>query len=175
MSKYIINQRFIDCINFILDTKKAPSKSFLAEKFSISNSKFSEILKERMNVGVELLSVLTNEFSISPEWLLTGKGEMLKQPQGYTTEENPPQVVAEGQSNSTKVIDNSHLNGQISFLQKEIEYLQDKISLLQENKTLIEEKVKKTEAENQQLQEQISHLKRENSAIKSKPQDRATG
>lgn len=78
MVKNIVNQRFIDCVNFLIKTKKVPSKSFLAEKFSISNSKFSEILNKRMNVGIDLLIVLASDFNISSDWLLLGKGEMLK-------------------------------------------------------------------------------------------------
>lgn len=78
MSKEIINQRFIEVINFLISEKKVPSKSFLAEKFGISASKFSEILKERMNVGIDLLSILIDDYNINSEWLLTGKGEMLK-------------------------------------------------------------------------------------------------
>lgn len=79
MSKDIVNQRFINCINFLIESKKVPSKSFLAKTFNISNPKFSEILNNRMNVGVDILMILVSEFNISSEWLLTGQGEMLKE------------------------------------------------------------------------------------------------
>lgn len=95
---------------------------------------------------------------VSPEWLLTGKGEMLKQPQGYTIKETPPPVAAEGQGSNT-----------------EVALLREQVALLKENKALIERENQRLEQEIKQLQEQISRLQQENSAIKSKPQDRATG
>ncbi|QZO87751.1 hypothetical protein [Riemerella anatipestifer] len=102
---------------------------------------------------------------VSPEWLLTGKGEMLKQPQGYTNTEKPPQQVAEPQA-VYQSSDTSHLQGQISFLKREIEYLQDKISLLQENKRLLEDKIKTLEEKEsnyiQELKNTISRLEQEN-------------
>lgn len=78
MSKYIVNQKFINCINFLIESKKVPSKSFLAKTFNISNPKFSEILNNIINVGVDILMILVSEFNISSEWLLTGQGECLK-------------------------------------------------------------------------------------------------
>ncbi|SDE73151.1 hypothetical protein [Riemerella columbipharyngis] len=166
MSKDIVNQRFINCIDFLLETKKIPSKSFISDIFGISNSKLSEILKKRMNVGVDLLSILTNEFPISSEWLLTGKGEMLKTP---AKAEGPAQQVAETQEAYNKV---AHLEEKIAFLQRENQ-------LLQENKALLEDKVKSLKEKEsrriQELEEEIARLTQENHAIKSQPQDRAVG
>ena len=64
MSKYIVNQKFINCINFLIESKKVPSKSFLAKTFNISNPKFSEILNNIINVGVDILMILVSEFNI---------------------------------------------------------------------------------------------------------------
>ena len=50
----------------------------MADSFGISPSKFSEILKERMNAGTEIMSKLSLLYNISATWLLTGEGEMTK-------------------------------------------------------------------------------------------------
>ena len=119
MSKDIVNQRFINCINFLIESKKVPSKSFLAKTFNISNPKFSEILNNRMNVGVDILMILVSEFNISSEWLLTGQGEMLK---NAPTSEPAPQESHAGSDRYTAL-------------------LEDKIALLEKNNALLEDKI----------------------------------
>ena len=131
MSKYIVNQRFINCINFLIESKKVPSKSFLAKTFNISNPKFSEILNNRMNVGVDILMILVSEFNISSEWLLTGQGEMLK---NIPAPEPAPQE--------------SHAGAD-----ELVTLLRDKIALLEKNNTLLEKN-------NALLEDKIEDLKR---------------
>ena len=131
MSKDIVNQRFINCINFLIESKKVPSKSFLAKTFNISNPKFSEILNNRMNVGVDILMILVSEFNISSEWLLTGQGEMLK---NIPAPEPAPQE--------------SHAGAD-----ELVTLLRDKIALLEKNNTLLEKN-------NALLEDKIEDLKR---------------
>ncbi|MBQ9254981.1 MAG: hypothetical protein IJ180_09445 [Bacteroidales bacterium] len=76
--KIEINQRVISAINFLIDNEKVADKSELCNIFSIKPSKFSEILSQRMSAGMDVIQNLCNKFNISAEWLLTGKGEMLK-------------------------------------------------------------------------------------------------
>ena len=73
-----INQRVISAINFLIDNEKVVDKSELCNIFSIKPSKFSEIMSQRMSAGMDIIQNLCNKFNISAEWLLTGKGEMLK-------------------------------------------------------------------------------------------------
>ena len=131
MSKYIVNQRFINCINFLIESKKVPSKSFLAKTFNISNPKFSEILNNIINVGVDILMILVSEFNISSEWLLTGQGEMLK---NIPAPEPAPQE--------------SHAGAD-----ELVTLLRDKIALLEKNNTLLEKN-------NALLEDKIEDLKR---------------
>ncbi len=145
MSKDIVNQRFINCINFLIESKKVPSKSFLAKTFNISNPKFSEILNNRMNVGVDILMILVSEFNISSEWLLTGQGEMLK---NAPTSEPAPQE--------------SHAGAD-----ELVTLLRDKIALLEKNNAL-QEQIINLMQENKRLTEEIT-------AFQESPQDRATG
>ncbi|MRM85199.1 CI repressor [Riemerella anatipestifer] len=107
--------------------------------------------KSRNTIDYDL--IISKCENIDANWLLTGKGEMLKQPQGYATEQTPPPVVAEGQ--------NSYGNN------TEVELLRKQVALLEENR-LLHQEIK-------QLQERINRLELDNTSIKSKLQNRATG
>lgn len=75
--KHSINQRFIKSVEYIIFELKTENKSSIAEKIKISKSKFSEILNNRMSIGIENLASFVEVFSIDSNWILTGKGEML--------------------------------------------------------------------------------------------------
>lgn len=77
MKKEEVNKRMIDAINHVLE-HDCLSKSALADIMGIKPAKFSEILNQRMKAGVDMMSILCDQFSISAEWLLTGHGPMLK-------------------------------------------------------------------------------------------------
>ena len=51
MDKNIINTRFIEAINMLLDKDNSLSKGDLASALSIKPAKFSEILNGRMKAG----------------------------------------------------------------------------------------------------------------------------
>ncbi|MCW0509477.1 hypothetical protein [Riemerella anatipestifer] len=110
-------------------------------------------LDKRGAIGTDkYLKIIEYLNDINPEWLLTGKGEMLKTHKHYTTEQSALSTVAEPNEGGYN---------------KYISALEDKIKLLEENRLLSQE-IK-------QLQERISRLELENTSIKSKPQNRATG
>jgi phage repressor protein C with HTH and peptisase S24 domain len=76
MDKSLINKRFNDIIIFLLERNYAETKAEIAQKLGISQSKFSEILAERMNVNTELVARLVHHYpNLSLEWILLGKGE----------------------------------------------------------------------------------------------------
>lgn len=164
MSKNIVNQRFIEVINFLISEKKVPSKSFLAEKFGIKASKFSEILNERMNVGVDLLSILTDDYNINAEWLLTGNGSMLKsgedEPFIIDKEKRKEpfslnQMIFEEQD---KLLEYKYLNREMLSLFKE------KGELLERNISILESRLKDKEDKEILLKDKIADLE-ENKAL----------
>jgi phage repressor protein C with HTH and peptisase S24 domain len=85
LSKDEINSRFIRATYAVISKGLIPNKTALAESLGVKPAKFSEILNNRMNVGADLLAQLTIQFPISPEWLLTGEGEMLRPEQSVPT------------------------------------------------------------------------------------------
>ena len=90
MNKDSINKRTIQAINYLLETQPKLTKTALAESFGISASKFSEILKFRMNAGTEIMSGLSRLYGISAEWLLSGEGEMCKAAEPLTPDHTFP-------------------------------------------------------------------------------------
>uniref|UniRef100_UPI0039A5F730 hypothetical protein n=1 Tax=Ornithobacterium rhinotracheale TaxID=28251 RepID=UPI0039A5F730 len=140
-----------------IDYKGITNKEFEIN-VGFSNGAFASQLKRGRTIGVDKLeNILSSYPEISPEWLLTGKGEMLKSP---AKQEEPTQQVVDPQAeyNST-----AHLEEKIAFLQ-------EKIQLLQENKALLEK-------ENKRLTHEIDRLKNQKSptsSIASSPQ-KSTG
>lgn len=81
MNKKDINTRFVEAVNYLLNSNIASSKADLATAFGIKPSKFSEILNYRMNIGTDLAAILCASYNINSNWLLTGEGEMLRSEQ----------------------------------------------------------------------------------------------
>lgn len=76
MTRESINTRALDAISYLLSNGELHTKSSIANDLGISPSKLSEILGERMKAGTEILAGLSSEYNISPQWLLTGEGNM---------------------------------------------------------------------------------------------------
>lgn len=81
MDKNSINNRFSEAIEYLINHRSGVSKGDIAELLGLKSSTFSEILKGRMNVATDHIAKLIVSYDISPEWLLTGKGSMLKNDQ----------------------------------------------------------------------------------------------
>lgn len=79
MEKSGIQARFLASIDHILDKNSDLTKTKLAEVLGCSRTKLSEIMANRMMAGTDIISKLCIEYHISPSWLLTGEGDMLKQ------------------------------------------------------------------------------------------------
>lgn len=76
MDKLTINKRVIEVIDMLLNTDKDLNKTLLAESLGVKPAKFSEILKERMNAGTDIMNQLCIKYKISPDYILTGRGEI---------------------------------------------------------------------------------------------------
>lgn len=78
MKKEEINIRFVDVVNYLLNSDTIASKADLATVLGIKPSKLSEILNFRMNIGTDLAAILCHTYNINSNWLLTGEGNMLR-------------------------------------------------------------------------------------------------
>ena len=79
MNKESINIRFVEAVNYLLSNNMALNKTAICDTLRIKASKFSEILNYRMNVGTDLVAMLSEFYAIDANWLLTGRGSMLKE------------------------------------------------------------------------------------------------
>ena len=104
--KKLINQRFIEAINFIISENPQTQKSEIAKNLEIGKSTLSEILKQRMNVGIDALALLSNKYSISLDWLINGAGT-IKAEQSIPEikqESKTPQVITIDKHNEDNIV-----------------------------------------------------------------------
>ena len=74
LGKEAIDNRFIRAVIALMDTGIATTQGEIAQALGVKSAKFSEIMNGRMHVGVDMLSELSEEYLVAPEWLLTGRG-----------------------------------------------------------------------------------------------------
>jgi phage repressor protein C with HTH and peptisase S24 domain len=105
-TKKSINRRFIDVIKFIISENPKIKKSEIAESLNIGNSTLSEIIAQRMNVSIEILSLLSQHYNFSLEWLVNGSGAKLKDQEAKPpiTENRVPQVITVDKHNEDSIV-----------------------------------------------------------------------
>ncbi|UOH77642.1 ELKS/Rab6-interacting/CAST family protein [Ornithobacterium rhinotracheale] len=155
------------------------TKQEFFRKIGITYGNFTGKKKERPLNSDAIENILLIYPETNPEWLLTGKGEMLKTP---AKQEEPTQQVAEPIAIYQKAPIPpvpSHWERQVASLQKEVAYLQRENQHLQEwlkDKDKVIKALEEKESRRiQELEEEIARLTQENHAIKSQPQNRKTG
>lgn len=74
-----VSRRFLDVYAYLKDNGLVRSQREFTEKIGISPSMFTEICKHRSNVGIAPVQNIVSEFNINADWLLTGRGEMIRQ------------------------------------------------------------------------------------------------
>lgn len=79
----------LDRIKLYIDTKGISIAAF-EKSVGMSNASFSKSLKNNGAIGTDKLENILNIYSdISPEWLLTGQGDMLKEETSLSVSMNP--------------------------------------------------------------------------------------
>ncbi|CVK15878.1 hypothetical protein Ga0061079_103189 [Apibacter mensalis] len=134
----------INRIKQYIDYKGLNNSSF-EKKNNLSNGYIAIQLKRKSDLGEGILNkILDNCLDINPEWLLTGKGNMLKSHNDkklYKFEE--PQVEYSAEKNKDTEI---------------ISILKDTIHALKESLELKDYKINKLEQENEALKKEINSL-----------------
>lgn len=99
ITKKAINDRFILAIEFLVNNKYVQSKKQISEELELKGSKLSEILSSRMHATTEVLANFCVIYDIDMDWLLTGKGDMLKSIDSHTQthQEDLGQIIKESQ------------------------------------------------------------------------------
>ena len=73
-----VSNRFIEAYEMLLKDGIVSNKKDFATNVGVSPSMITEISKGRSSVGTSAIQNIVLIYNISPEWLLTGRGEMLK-------------------------------------------------------------------------------------------------
>lgn len=103
---------------------------------NVSNGYVNSISK---GIGGEvLLSILEKSPNLNIDWLLTGKGSMLKEPE---------KSVIQNLNGDDNIMIGGNNSGQVALLQQENSFLKEKITLLEENKILQAKEIKRLEEE----------------------------
>jgi hypothetical protein len=120
-----ITIRFLDVYNHLKSVGKVNTPKGFATEIGVSTSLITEICKKRTNAGLTPIQNLITRFEhISPEWLITGKGSMIKEEK---KEENPPDNYKELAESRKETIE--LLRGNIASLEKEVLELREKINI----------------------------------------------
>ncbi|WP_311442662.1 helix-turn-helix domain-containing protein [Hoylesella enoeca] len=77
LQKIHIDYRFVRAVQELLSNNIAHTQGEIAKELGVKTAKFSEIMNGRMHVGVDMLAILSENYLVSPEWLLTGRGESM--------------------------------------------------------------------------------------------------
>lgn len=77
LQKSSIDYRFVRAVQELLSGNIAKTQGEIAQELGVKTAKFSEIMNGRMHVGVDMLAILSENYLVSPEWLLTGRGERM--------------------------------------------------------------------------------------------------
>ena len=70
-----INKRFIKAVEKVINDNVAKNKREIADVLEISPSKFSEILKERMNAGLDNIQKFCSHYGVNYYYIFEEKGD----------------------------------------------------------------------------------------------------
>ncbi|WP_294611623.1 hypothetical protein [uncultured Bacteroides sp.] len=73
-----LSVRFLKVLEYLIDRKYVSDNKDFASKISVSASLITEISKGRSNVGLTAIQNTVLVFPIDSDWLLTGRGCMLR-------------------------------------------------------------------------------------------------
>ena len=73
-----LSSRFLKVLKYLIEEHEVSDNKDFASRISVSTSMITEISKGRSNVGVSAIQNTVLQFPINSDWLLTGRGSMLK-------------------------------------------------------------------------------------------------
>ena len=93
-----LSSRFLKVLKYLIEEHEVSDNKDFASRISVSTSMITEISKGRSNVGVSAIQNTVLQFPINSDWLLTGRGSMLRD--NKTSEENKLGYAASAKANS---------------------------------------------------------------------------
>lgn len=93
-----LSSRFLKVLKYLIEEHEVSDNKDFASKISVSTSMITEISKGRSNVGLSAIQNTVLRFPINSDWLLTGRGSMLRS-DGATDTHNIPITDTSSDSN----------------------------------------------------------------------------
>lgn len=119
-----ITVRFLDTYEYLKKQNIVYTPKGFANEINVSTSLITEICKKRTNAGITPIQNLLNRFNeIDGNWLLTGKGSMLKSeaiPVAIVKKEDLGKIVILERDNERLKETNDLLRFKVSTLEKEL-------------------------------------------------------
>ena len=78
-NKNDVSRRFIEAYERLLESGVVSDKKSFASNIGVSSSMITEIHKGRSSVGTTAIQNIVLAYGVSPDWLLTGEGCMMKE------------------------------------------------------------------------------------------------
>ncbi len=126
-----ISERFLKVVTYVTTNNIVKNKKELAKFVGVSVSSLTEIFSGRSNVGIKVIQNTVSSFEmINVEWLITGRGEMLKK---------EAHIYKYQEKNGCKEVELEN-----KFLKKEIENLKREAKLKDRIIELLQEKTEQT-------------------------------
>lgn len=129
-----VNDRFIEFYESLLSRGLVKNAADFAKKVEISTSLMTEIAKKRSNVGLKTIQSTVIYFDLNVDWLFTGNGSMLKNPELMSEDEIKQHVkeVEAGKWHHSSKLDKDfseteHYNNIIGAMQHEISELKNRL------------------------------------------------
>lgn len=148
-----LSVRFLKVLEYLIKEKYVSDNKDFASKISVSASLITEISKGRSNVGLTAIQNTVLMFPVDSDWLLTGRGCMLRNGEVEGDVSGSPQTVS---------LDSSESDSLLYKMYKEKD---------NENKSLIEElgglkeRVRRLESEISQYESQSEKYKERHSVL----------
>lgn len=73
-----LSSRFLKVLKYLIEEHEVTDNKDFASKISVSTSMITEISKGRSNVGLSAIQNTVLQFPVNSDWLLTGRGSMLR-------------------------------------------------------------------------------------------------
>jgi len=148
MEKNSVNQRFIDCVNYLVNSRIVKYRADIQRELNIKASRFSEIMNGRMNVAIDVIAEFCKKYGISVTYIVLGDGDMVIDDNSYLSKLQAQPI----QYNSEENLTNKYLNDKNEhFIENLNTMLADKNKIIQ----LQDERISHLERKVQSLEIQL--------------------
>lgn len=140
-----LSSRFLKVLKYLIEEHEVSDNKDFASRISVSTSMITEISKGRSNVGLSAIQNTVLQFPVNSDWLLTGRGSMLRDSQIPEDNKPSPQPISSAEESIIYKM-YKEKDEENKILIEEIGGLKERIRQLEYQHTESEHQSKETEA-----------------------------